>query len=94
MTKEVNKQYQQQLTEKQQIKKCHGNRRLQRFRRKYRSKGMNNQTIEMLLNIHQGTTSVYQDNQQIHKQEEKEMDDSSSLNTQKSVINMLMLSEN
>ena len=91
MTKEVKQQ--QQLTKKKQIKKCHGNRRLQRYRRRCRAIGMNNQTIEMLMNIHKAIRSMHQDNQQIHEDEEKKMVDSPTMNTQ-SNSDMSMLFEN
>ena len=54
---------------------------------------MNNQTIEMLMNIHKATRSIHQDNQQIHEDEEKKMVDSPTMNTQ-SNSDMSMLFEN
>ena len=84
---------QQQLTEKKQVKKCRGNRRLQRFNRKCRSKGMNNQTIQMLLKQHPTTGLIHQDHQQKHEEEE-EMDNSSIMNKQSHITNISILFEN
>ena len=51
----VNKQTEQpHMKQQSRAKRCHGNRRLQRIRRRrYRSKGINERTIEMLLNLRQ-----------------------------------------
>ncbi len=76
---------------KNEKKKCHGNRRLQRFRRNYRKQGLNDQTIEMLVGMHQAIGSVQQ-NAQI-KNEEK-LDDDSFISTIDHNSSMLMASEN
>lgn len=41
-------------------KRCHGNRQLQRFKRKCRARGMNKQAMEILLSIKNENTSVHQ----------------------------------
>lgn len=43
-------------------KKCRGNRRLQHFRRRYRARGMDNQTIEMLVLMNEQKTLLHQNN--------------------------------
>jgi hypothetical protein len=72
-------------------KKCHGNRKLQRFKRNYRKKGMNDQTIEMLLAMHQAIKSVHQDTQIMY---EEKMDDDSFISNVDRNSNMSMSSEN
>ncbi|CAF3759549.1 unnamed protein product [Rotaria sp. Silwood1] len=59
-------------------KKCHGNRRLQRFRKRCRARGMNDQTIKMLLTMHSTDNSIHQANQETDK--DKDMDDSFAMN--------------
>jgi len=76
---------------KSKKKKCRGNRKLQRFRRKCRAKGMNDQAIEMLMWIKKANRSVHQNNQQIH---EEQMDSSFTTNMESNNINMSMISEN
>ena len=99
MAEEV-KQQQQQLTEKKPVKRCHGNRKLQRFRRRCRSKGMNNQAIEMLMLIKKAKQPTDQDSPQIDSDEkegqedeqEEGMDDSNTIDTE-IVIDMSMFFE-
>jgi hypothetical protein len=76
---------------KNEKKKCRGNRRLQRFRRNYRKQGLNDQTIEMLVGMHQAIGSVQQ-NAQI-KDEEK-LDDDSFISNIDHNSSILMSSEN
>jgi hypothetical protein len=64
---------------KNKKKNCHGNRALQRFKRKCRAKRMNNQAIEMLMSINKTNRSIHQNNQQIHQED---MDDSFIINTE------------
>lgn len=82
-----NNEQQQQPKKK---KKSRGNRKLQRFRRKCRSKEINNQGIELLMKIQKANRLVHQDNQQIH---EEEKNDSTVMNTE-SAIKFSMLPEN
>ncbi len=92
MTKEVNKQNQQQQVRKtNQIKKCHGNRRLQCLKRRYRSKGMNDQAIEMLLKFHQANRSSLPDHSKL---QEENMNNFSIVKKTDMVTNISMLFEN
>ncbi|CAF2924790.1 unnamed protein product [Rotaria sp. Silwood2] len=59
-------------------KKCHGNRRLQRFRKRCRARKMNDQTIKMLLTMHQISNSIQKTNQKIDN--DKDMDDPFTMN--------------
>ena len=96
MEGEVNKQ---QLTGKKRTKKCHGNRKLQRFRKKWRSRGMNDRAIEMLLLIKNASNSMEQDTQQEQRDKEENedegengIDDSNTTNAE-IVIDMSMFFE-
>lgn len=92
---------QQPLTEKKRVKRCHGNRKLQRFRRRCRSKGMNELAIEMLMLIKQAEQSVQQNSSQVdgdekegkEKEQEEGMDHSHTTDTGM-VIDMSMFFEN
>jgi hypothetical protein len=55
--------------------KCHGNRKLQRFKRNYRKQGFNDQTIQMFLAMHQTITSVHQDAQIMYQEKVNDDDD-------------------
>ena len=59
----VREHEQQQYTNKK--KKCRGNRKLQRFRRKCRKNGMNNDTIEMIIENQQANKSFHSYDQDI-----------------------------
>lgn len=96
MTKEVDKQNQQKQQQQpvrktNQIKKYHGNQQLQSLKRRYRSKGMNDQAIDMLLKFHQANRSSLPDHSKV---QEKNMNDSSILKNTDMVANKSMLFEN
>ncbi|CAF1524227.1 unnamed protein product [Adineta steineri] len=79
----------EQLTEKKQRTKGHGNRSLQRLKKQFLSNDMNNQANDMLKKIREASKSIHQDNQQIHycgnnddvdeEDEGEETDDSSTM---------------
>ena len=76
---------------KNKKQKCHGNRKLQRFRRQCRQKGMTNQAIETLISINNTNGAVQEDIQRIKNEK---MDVSCLVNTTSNTINMPILSEN
>ncbi|CAF2145929.1 unnamed protein product [Rotaria magnacalcarata] len=77
----------------QQLKKrkSYGNRKLQRFRRKCRARGVNDHTIEMLTLVKKVNGSAHQDIQQI---DEDKKDGSFITNTKMNIINKPMSSKN
>jgi hypothetical protein len=85
MTKEADKQNQQQ------VRKCHGNQRLQRLKRRYRSKGMNDQAIELLLKFRQANRSSLPDHLKV---QEENINKSSIVKKTDMVTNISMLFEN
>nr|ACD54663.1 unknown [Adineta vaga] len=55
------------LTQHNSGRKSHGNRRIQRFRRKCRSKGMTKEAIEKLVEIQKTTYSIHQNNRNLER---------------------------
>lgn len=76
---------------KNKKRKCRGNRKLQRFRRHCRKKGMTKQSIETLISNNNTDRVVQEDTQRIKN---KKMDASCLVNTTSNTINMPILSEN
>jgi len=104
MAEKVKLQQQQQLSiAKKRVKRCHGNRRLQRLRKKYRSRGINEQELEILVNMHQAIESLHQNNLPSINNDDQVEDDNSNkkdkndsyiINTKDHINNMSMLVEN
>jgi len=98
MTEQVKLQQQQQfLTAKKHVKRCHGNRRLQRLRKKYRSRGINEQELEILVKMHQSIQSLQQNNLPIIKNDnsnEEDKNNSYTINTKDPINNMSMHMKN
>ena len=59
------------LIEKKRVKGYQDNRKSQRFRRKCRSKGMNNQAIEMMMLIKKAKQSIHQNPPQVDGDEKE-----------------------
>ena len=72
VNEQTQKQQQQHINK---VKKCHGNRRLQRFRRKCRKQGMNNDTIQSLI-VHQQANKSFHNHHQIATDSTVNMDES------------------
>jgi hypothetical protein len=64
---------------KNKKKKCRGNRKLQRLRRKCRAQEMDNQSIEMLLQIKNTNTSVHQTKQEAAAAADDDDDDNQEM---------------
>ncbi|CAF1302974.1 unnamed protein product, partial [Rotaria sordida] len=73
---------------KKKKKKCHGNRKLQHFRRKCRAKGMTDQAIEMLILLKKENISMHQNTQQTY---EEQMDGYFIVNTVRWLTDFTML---
>lgn len=56
------KSQQQLFNANESVKKCRGNRRLQRLRKKYRAKGINKHELKILINMLQTIESYHQNN--------------------------------
>jgi len=98
MTEQVKLQQQQQfLIAKKHVKRCHGNLRLQRLRKKYRSRGINEQELEILVKMHQSIQSLQQNNLPIIKNDnsnEEDKNNSYTINTKDPINNMSMHMKN
>ena len=99
MTNEVNSQ--QKLTGQKQTKRCRSNRRLQRFKRKCRSQGMNEHVTEMLTTIQKVSMSVARGFQQMPESQKEDFpmtnkqndNTTSSILFENQVLSVLMLSD-
>ncbi|CAF4149969.1 unnamed protein product [Rotaria sp. Silwood2] len=76
---------------KKKKKKCHGNRKLQRYRRRCQAKGMNDRAIELLMLIKKANKSVHQNTQETHEDQKNGL---FIINVVSNVMNMSTLLEN
>jgi hypothetical protein len=74
---------------KKKKKKCRGNRKLQRFKRKCWAQGMNSEAIEMLLSIKNENRSVNQYDQKLDKKEMNQSSITKSINNDVNIVSLL-----